>query len=84
MTRSSMARSETPAHRRKPSAPATPAPTDTLKHGSYPARGLAKLADRSIKRMMQPRDEMPDGDCWESPVEGETRQGRATRQPSSP
>ena len=34
---------------------------------------LAKPADRSIKRMMQPRDEMPDGDCWESPVEGETR-----------
>jgi len=31
---------------------------------------LAKTAGRSIKRMVQPRNMMPDGDSWESPVEG--------------
>jgi hypothetical protein len=33
---------------------------------------LAKPADRSIKRMVQPREQMPDRYCWKSPVGGQT------------
>ncbi len=49
------------------------------RHGTEAARryaGLtqpgvpAKTAGRSIKRMVQPRDVAPDGNSWESPVEG--------------
>jgi hypothetical protein len=39
--------------------------------GSYLARGgPAKAAGRSIKRMVQPREKIPEGYCWESPGEG--------------
>jgi len=31
---------------------------------------LAKTVDRSIKRIVQPRELTPDGYCWKSPVAG--------------
>ena len=43
---------------------------------------LAKTAGRSIKRMVQPRKILSDGDNWESPIEGQTLHGRDTRRSS--
>ena len=42
---------------------------------------LAKPADRSMKRIVQPRELTPDGHCWKSPVGGQTRLRWATRRP---
>ncbi len=43
---------------------------------------LAETAGRSIKRMVQLRKRRPDGDSWESPVEGHTPLSEDTRRSS--
>ena len=43
---------------------------------------LAKVAGRSIKRTVQPRNSRLDGHSWESPIAGETRRSRDIRRSS--
>lgn len=57
---------------RKPPATDFPAPTGAMDLGRIQPGVLAKPADRSIKRMMQPREGTPDRNSWKSPVEGQT------------